>query len=45
MNILQDILEQDIDPVETREWIDSLEAVIQRDGAERAHALLEQMVA
>ncbi|HET6604828.1 MAG TPA: pyruvate dehydrogenase (acetyl-transferring), homodimeric type [Xanthomonadaceae bacterium] len=44
MNILQDILDQDIDPAETREWIEALAAVIQNDGAERAHHLLERMV-
>jgi pyruvate dehydrogenase E1 component len=44
MNILQDILNQDLDPVETQEWIDALNAVIGVDGAERAHYLLERMV-
>ncbi|MBS7459039.1 pyruvate dehydrogenase (acetyl-transferring), homodimeric type [Coralloluteibacterium stylophorae] len=44
MNWLNDILADDRDPTETREWIDSLSAVIQNDGAERAHQLLEGMV-
>ncbi len=44
MNMLNDILNQDIDPTETREWMDSLDAVIQHDGTERAHFLLERMV-
>jgi pyruvate dehydrogenase E1 component len=34
----------DIDPVETQEWIDALESVIQNEGVERAHYLLEQIV-
>ncbi|MDO4231263.1 MAG: pyruvate dehydrogenase (acetyl-transferring), homodimeric type, partial [Lautropia sp.] len=34
----------DIDPVETQEWLDALGAVIQKEGAERAHYLLEQMM-
>jgi len=34
----------DIDIAETQEWIDALEAVIQNEGVERAHYLLEQMV-
>ena len=34
----------DIDPVETQEWIDALEAVIENEGVERAHFLLEQMI-
>ena len=44
MDQLDDILNQDIDPTETREWMDSLDAVIQHDGTERAHFLLERMV-
>ena len=34
----------DADPVETREWLDALESVIQREGPERAHYLLEQLL-
>ena len=34
----------DIDPLETREWQDSLESVLDRDGAERAHYLLERLI-
>jgi pyruvate dehydrogenase E1 component len=44
MNILTDILDQDLDPVETREWSEALDAVIRADGPERAHYLLERMV-
>ena len=44
MDQLDDILDQDIDPTETREWVDSLDAVISHDGTERAHFLLERMV-
>ncbi|HET9484937.1 MAG TPA: pyruvate dehydrogenase (acetyl-transferring), homodimeric type, partial [Xanthomonadales bacterium] len=40
----KDLLDQDLDPVETREWIESLNAVINADGPERAHWLLEAMV-
>jgi hypothetical protein len=36
--------ELDIDPVETQEWIDALEAVIENEGVERAHFLLEQLI-
>ena len=43
MDQLDDILNQDIDPVETKEWLDSLEAVRQHDGAERTHFLLQRM--
>ena len=34
----------DPDPIETREWLDALETVIEREGPERAHFLLEQML-
>ena len=34
----------DTDPQETQEWLESLQAVIQREGAARAHYLLEQLV-
>src|SRR5882757_4292426 len=35
---------QDIDPLETREWVDSLESVLEIEGPERAHFILEQLV-
>ena len=35
----------DLDPSETREWLESVEDVIDRDGTERAHFLLDQAVA
>ncbi|MFM7760571.1 MAG: pyruvate dehydrogenase (acetyl-transferring), homodimeric type, partial [Burkholderiaceae bacterium] len=34
----------DPDAMETREWLDALESVIEHEGAERAHYLLERMV-
>ena len=34
----------DIDPVESREWQDAVEDVIARDGADRAHYLLDKAV-
>ncbi|MGD8346756.1 MAG: pyruvate dehydrogenase (acetyl-transferring), homodimeric type [Lysobacterales bacterium] len=34
----------DIDSEETREWLESLEAVIEREGPDRAHYLIEQLV-
>ncbi len=44
MNWLTDALENDLDPVETREWMESLKAVLDADGPERAHHLLQRMV-
>ncbi|MFO1507741.1 MAG: pyruvate dehydrogenase (acetyl-transferring), homodimeric type [Lysobacterales bacterium] len=44
MNQLQDILDQDLDPTETREWLDAVKGVIHSDGTERAHFILERLV-
>ena len=35
---------QDIDQIETQEWLEALEAVLETEGVERAHYLLEQMI-
>ena len=34
----------DIDPTETKEWLDSLDAVIAKDGSDRAHYLLKKLI-
>src|SRR5579863_2478102 len=34
----------DPDFLETKEWLDALEAVLEREGPERAHYLLERMI-
>jgi pyruvate dehydrogenase E1 component len=36
--------DSDTDALETREWLDALEAVIDRQGVERAHYLLDQLI-
>jgi pyruvate dehydrogenase E1 component len=36
--------ETDIDPQETQEWIESLDSVLEREGPERAHFLLERLI-
>ena len=35
---------RDLDSQETREWMDALSAVIEKEGGERAHFLLEQLL-
>jgi len=35
---------QDVDPLETREWVDALDAVLEIEGPDRAHFILEQLV-
>jgi len=42
--VTQSPLDTDIDPQETREWHDALAAVIDRDGPERAHFLIDSLV-
>ncbi len=34
----------DLDPVETREWLESIDSVLQAEGPERAHFLIDRMV-
>ncbi|MDP2562043.1 pyruvate dehydrogenase (acetyl-transferring), homodimeric type [Psychrobium sp. 1_MG-2023] len=41
---MSDINLHDVDPQETEEWIDALEAVLQEEGPERAHYLLEKLI-
>ncbi|MGZ6123831.1 MAG: pyruvate dehydrogenase (acetyl-transferring), homodimeric type [Myxococcales bacterium] len=36
--------EQDADPVETREWVDAIDSVIETEGVERARYLLENLI-
>ena len=35
---------EDIDPVETKEWLESISAVLENDGSERAHFLIKQLI-
>ncbi len=37
-------VQEDIDPLETREWLESLQAVLQEEGRERAQFLIERLV-
>ena len=37
--------QNDIDPVETQEWIEALKSVLEREGSERAHFIIESLVA
>ncbi|MEW8561592.1 MAG: pyruvate dehydrogenase (acetyl-transferring), homodimeric type, partial [Candidatus Thiodiazotropha sp.] len=34
----------DTDPLETQEWLDALEAVLENEGVDRAHFLIERLV-
>ena len=35
---------EDIDPIETQEWLESIDSVMRAQGPERAHFLLEKLV-
>ncbi len=35
---------EDIDPQETQEWLESIDSVLQANGTERAHFLLNSMI-
>ena len=35
---------EDVNPLETTEWIEALDAVIQEEGSQRAHYLLEKLI-
>jgi len=42
--IAQETQKTDPDPAETREWVEALDAVLEREGPDRAHFLLEALV-
>ena len=41
---IQVIKEGDLDPIETNEWLESLTAVIEKDGNQRAHYLIKELI-
>ncbi|WP_111976999.1 pyruvate dehydrogenase (acetyl-transferring), homodimeric type [Algibacillus agarilyticus] len=41
---MSDILKNDVDPLETNDWIESIESVLENEGPDRAHYLIEQMI-
>ncbi|MEC9261576.1 MAG: pyruvate dehydrogenase (acetyl-transferring), homodimeric type, partial [Pseudomonadota bacterium] len=41
---MSDMMHQDVDPQETQEWLESLESVLEEEGVERAHFLLESLI-
>ena len=42
--IIQVVNEGDIDPLETNEWLESLSSVINKDGNQRAHYLIRELI-
>ncbi|MFT6269252.1 MAG: pyruvate dehydrogenase E1 component [Alphaproteobacteria bacterium] len=41
---MADMKQPDVDPIETQEWIEALEAVLETEGVDRAHYLLESLI-
>ncbi|SDI42968.1 pyruvate dehydrogenase E1 component [Ferrimonas sediminum] len=41
---MPEMMPHDVDPQETQEWLGALAAVLEQEGPERAHYLLEQMI-
>ncbi|MDN3653588.1 pyruvate dehydrogenase (acetyl-transferring), homodimeric type [Thalassotalea ponticola] len=41
---MTDQINHDIDPQETQEWLESLDAILEQDGPERAHHILESLI-
>ncbi len=37
-------MKSDVDPQETREWLDAIDGVLDHEGADRAHFLIEQLI-
>ncbi len=37
--------QKDIDPQETQEWLEALESILEREGVDRAHYILEHLIA
>ena len=40
---MSDILKNDVDPIETLEWLASLESLLREEGPQRAQFILEQL--
>ena len=41
---MADMMHPDVDPQETQEWLDALDAVLEEEGIDRAHYLLESLI-
>lgn len=41
---MSDIYNNDIDPIETKDWLESIESVIREEGTERAQYIIEQLI-
>ena len=40
---MSELLRNDVDPVETREWLEALESLLREEGPERARFIIDQL--
>ena len=40
---MSELLRNDVDPVETREWLQALESLLREEGPERARFIIDQL--
>lgn len=41
---MSDMLKNDVDPIETRDWLQAIESVIREEGVDRAQFIIEQVL-
>ncbi|MFC2553682.1 MAG: pyruvate dehydrogenase E1, partial [Rodentibacter sp.] len=41
---MSEILKNDVDPIETQDWLKSLDSLIREEGVERAQYIVEQVI-
>lgn len=41
---MSEILKNDVDPIETQDWLQSLDSLIREEGVERAQYIVEQVI-
>ena len=41
---MSEILKNDVDPIETQDWLQSLDSLIREEGVERAQYIIEQVI-
>ena len=41
---MSEMMHTDVDPQETQEWLDALEAVMVEEGGDRAHFIIESLI-
>ncbi|MBN3860444.1 pyruvate dehydrogenase (acetyl-transferring), homodimeric type [Neisseriaceae bacterium PsAf] len=42
--VVDNLNPNDVDPIETKEWLDAIDSILENEGPERAHFILKQLV-